>query len=99
MSIKRNWFFRVLLTLDQSLNVILFNGGEDHTISGRVGHKAKSGGWFWRVLEKVINALFWFDPNHCKRAVEQDEIFHTTKREDLIHILRLVLIAVLIYAW
>ena len=66
---------RVLLALDQLFNVLLLNGSEDHTISGRVGYLAKTTGkrrWLW--AEKIINTLFWFDPDHCRNSIEYDEI-------------------------
>lgn len=58
---------------DQDINA-LFNGNEDHTISGRVGYmsnvkKTKD----WITAKKIINALFR-DPNHCDNAIEYDEI-------------------------
>ncbi|MBD1582807.1 hypothetical protein [Pseudoalteromonas sp. S16_S37] len=100
MSLQHNYLFRVLLTLDQTLNVILFNGGEDHTISGRVGHKAKTTGlWYWCVLEKLINTLFWFDPDHCRRSIENGAIFQTTTQQDIRHFLRLIVVALLVYLW
>ena len=63
-----------MIAIDQLMNVVLLNGSEDHTISGRVGYKALTvGAWYWLALEKFINALF-FDKNHCRNAIEQDEV-------------------------
>lgn len=55
--------------------MIFFNGSEDHTISGRVGYKAVTvGGWPWLLAERVINTIFFFDPDHCKNSIEWDEV-------------------------
>ena len=74
--VKRfNYFFRLLIALDQFFNVLLLNGNPDHTISGRVGYRAyKTGKWYWLAIEKVINTFFWFDKNHCYTSIEWDEV-------------------------
>ncbi len=64
-----------MISIDQFFNVLLLNGSEDHTISGRVGYKAlttKKKRWLY--AEKLINTLFWFDKNHCRESIEYDEI-------------------------
>ncbi|GEK08949.1 PH domain-containing protein [Pseudoalteromonas peptidolytica] len=69
------YLLRVLIAIDQLANVVFLNGSEDHTISGRVGHKAKTTNkWYWLALEKFINILFFFDKNHCRRSIERDEL-------------------------
>jgi len=69
------YWFRVLIAVDQLLNVVFLNGQEDHTISGRVGFKAHTTGKRrWRYTEKVINAIFFFDENHCYNSIEWDEV-------------------------
>ena len=64
-----------LKCIDAMINVLVLGGSEDHTISGRVGFKAyttqKRG---WIIAEKIINAIFWFDPNHCYKSIEWDEV-------------------------
>ena len=75
MSKKKNYVWRLLIAVDQLFNVLLLNGSEDHTISGRVGYKAQSTHrWYWLWLEKGINTLFFFDPNHCRSSIEWDEV-------------------------
>lgn len=72
---KKNYFLRLLIALDQFFNVLLLNGSEDHTISGRVGYKAMTTKKKrWLFLEKVINTLFFFDPDHCRNSIEADEV-------------------------
>jgi len=71
----KNYILKLLVALDQLLNVALFNGSEDHTISGHVGYKSLSTGKKrWKILEKIINTIFWFDPDHCKNSIEFDEV-------------------------
>jgi hypothetical protein len=48
---------QVLIALDQLLNTIL-GGWADETLSSR-SHRC------WPRIEKAINLLFWWDPNHC----------------------------------
>ena len=72
---SKPYWFKILIWLDQGFNVILLNGSEDHTISGRVGYKAmtteKRG---WIIAEYLINKLFFFDPDHCRSSIEYDEV-------------------------
>ncbi len=70
-----SYILRVLIAVDQLVNVLFLNGSPDHTISGRVGYKAMTTSkarWLW--AEKFINTLFFFEPNHCRRVIERDEI-------------------------
>jgi len=75
MTNKKSYIFRLMVSIDQLLNVLLLNGSEDHTISGHVGyralvtHKKK-----WLYAERFINTLFWFDKGHCRESIEYDEI-------------------------
>ena len=72
---RMNYFLRLMVALDQFFNVLLLNGSEDHTISGRVGYKSfTTQKWYWKFAEKFINTLFWFDDNHCYNSIEWDEI-------------------------
>jgi len=69
------WVLRLAIAADQFFNVLLFNGSEDHTISGHVGYNAlrlKSRRWL--AAQKIINTLFWFDKDHCRKSIEWDEI-------------------------
>ena len=74
IEVRRPYLWRLLVAFDQLLNVVLLNGSEDHTISGRVGYKARLGKRRWLIAEKIINTVFWFDPNHCRKSIEWDEI-------------------------
>jgi hypothetical protein len=74
-TMRKSYWLRVLIAIDQLGNVLILNGKEDHTISGHVGYKVYLGnrtGWLW--LSKIIDTLFWFDPEHCFRSIEWDEV-------------------------
>ncbi len=69
------YYLRLLIALDQTLNVLILNGSEDHTISGRVGYKAHiTKKKRWLFLQKVIDTVFFFDKNHCYNSIEWDEV-------------------------
>lgn len=68
------WYlFRVLLAFDQFVNAV-FGGRPDHTISGRTGLAAEEGKPFGLAFERLVNALLFFDPDHCRRSIEWDEV-------------------------
>jgi hypothetical protein len=46
----------------------------DETISSCVGRHAVAQKKWALIAEKVINALFWFQPDHCRNAIEWDEL-------------------------
>ena len=73
---KKSYILRSLIAIDQLLNVLVLNGHEDQTISGKVGYKAlTSTKTRWKVAEKIINLLFFFDHNHCYNSIEWDRIY------------------------
>lgn len=60
-----NRLVRIGDALSQLLNVALLNGHPNESLSGRA----------WRtksVWYKVIDAIFWFDENHCSNAHYND---------------------------
>ncbi len=65
----KGWGFRLLVALDQLLNVVAL-GNPDETISSRA-QKAKERGKRWGCV--LCAALDKIDPGHCARAVERDE--------------------------
>lgn len=66
-----NYFLRVLLAIDQLLNVAICNGEPDETMSSAV-YRMERDGRFWGFMRPVIDRLFWFQPNHCKKAYESE---------------------------
>ena len=67
------YVFRVLIALDQFGNALL-GGRPDHTISGRVGYYALKNKQWALNAERVINTLFFWDKDHCRRSIEWDEV-------------------------
>jgi hypothetical protein len=59
-------------------------GKKRHSLSGRVGyHTIKFGKPHYRVMQWVINRLFWFQPNHCFISIDW-ALFSKTDRVNLI---------------
>ena len=72
---KKGYILRLVISLDQFFNVLILNGNEDHTISGRVGYRAHiTNKWYWLALQKIINTIFFFDKNHCYKSIEWDRV-------------------------
>ena len=63
-----NYIMRVLLAIDQLLNVVLCNGAPDETMSA-ASYRMHRDGRFWGFLMPVIDLMFfWQGPNHCFNA-------------------------------
>lgn len=63
----------LVTAISQFLNVLIFLGDPDETISGRSfrqgvleSHKG------WQFMERVVNTLFFFEKNHCEMAYYRD---------------------------
>lgn len=67
---RKNRFWRTLLALDQLLNVVVFNGDEDETVSSNAGKAALQGRRWGCVLCRILDV---FDRDHCTKAIEADE--------------------------
>jgi hypothetical protein len=53
---------------------VILLGDPDETISGATGKAALQGKWWFKnVQEPFIDALFFYDPNHCYNSIEADE--------------------------
>lgn len=64
-----SWLLQILIGLDQLGNTLL-GGWADETISARAyrqRHKLR-----WRIAEWFINALFFFQLDHCRKAFEAE---------------------------
>lgn len=62
---KKNYVQQVLIALDQFINALI-GGWADETISSRAyrqNHKP-----FWKVAEKVIDAIFFWQHYHCQQS-------------------------------
>ena len=57
--------WNVLIALTQLVNALL-GGWPDESTSARAHrqqHKRR-----WRVTRRVVNAVFWWEPDHCQAA-------------------------------
>jgi len=59
----------IAVWIDQGLNVILFGGSPDETISSRIGRNQHL--WICRFAKQVVDGVF--GPGHCERSVEPVE--------------------------
>lgn len=64
---KRSYILRVLLSLDQLFNVVLWNGSQDETISSHIGRKISNGKatWFDKLVCKFLRVL---EAKHCIKS-------------------------------
>ena len=60
----------LLIAIDQLAWVILTlgNGMPDETISAALWRMESQGKWAGRVFRPIVDALFFFDPDHCLKA-------------------------------
>ena len=61
---------QIPIALDQLVNTI-FGGWADETISSRAWRK-RGDGRGWALLRKVIDAIFFWQKDHCKTAYESE---------------------------
>ena len=66
-----NYLLRTALAIDQLLNVLLCNGEPDETMSS-AAYRMERDGRFWGFMRPVIDALFWFQKDHCRKAYESE---------------------------
>jgi len=65
---KRSRILRLLLTIDQFFNVLLWNGSQDETVSSHIRRKMDSNKankfetWLCSVLRR-------FERNHCRKSL------------------------------
>lgn len=62
---------QVLIAIDQLANA-LAGGWADETLSSRAHRVARNGGPPWP--EKVINALFFWQDDHCRASYESERL-------------------------
>lgn len=61
-----NYLSKVATALSQFVNAVILNGDPDESISGRAYRRGTIGGSKkWKAIMRVIDALFFFDPDHC----------------------------------
>jgi hypothetical protein len=69
---------RLAAWLSAGVNLVLFNGSPDETLSGRAYRQGvlqvpPSRRWAW--FARWINRAFFWQPNHCRDSHEQDRAF------------------------
>ena len=64
----------LLIAIDQLIYVVitLGNGHPDETMSAAAWRLEQEGKLSGRVFRPLIDALFWFDPQHCKTSFESE---------------------------
>ena len=60
----------IFIALDQLVWVLLTLGhaNPDETLSAGLWRMEQAGRWQGRWLRPVVDALFFFDPDHCRKA-------------------------------
>jgi len=65
---KRSYAKRVILAIDQLLNVIVWNGSQDETISSNVGRRIEAGKAY-KVEKWLCTLLSKIQEKHCEKAL------------------------------
>lgn len=63
---KKTWLTQVFIAIDQVFNAI-FGGFADETLSSRA-HRQQGKKWYWFLLRRFIDLLFFWQKNHCEEA-------------------------------
>lgn len=67
-----SYLLRLLIALDQLLNVLICNGEPDETMSS-AAYRMERDGHFWGFTRKWIDCLFYFlEKDHCRKAYESE---------------------------
>lgn len=69
----KHWLSQVLIALDQQANALVPGGWADETLSSRAHRMKVKGQPVWGWTASFINALFFWQKDHCKNAW-QDEL-------------------------
>lgn len=67
---NNRWVWQVLIAIDQFINAI-FGGYADETLSSRA-HRQQNKKWYWFVLRRFIDLIFFFEKDHCRNAWESE---------------------------
>ncbi len=65
--------WNLLSALDQLLNTVTF-GYPDETFSSRAWRKARAGQWPWKLTRAVIDAVFFWQPGHCRASYQSEQL-------------------------
>ena len=61
---------RILIWLDQGINVVLFFGYQDETLSSRAYRRCRDKNKC--IWKNVIDTLLFFDKNHCYESYQSE---------------------------
>jgi hypothetical protein len=71
----KQWFFQLLIALDQLMNVcstpLSREAWADETFSARCWRLRQRQPW--KLLRAVVDGLFFFTPNHCQGAFSSEK--------------------------
>ena len=67
---RRPYWLSLLIALDQLANALLW-GYVDETLSSRA-HRMAGKKKRWRIAERLINWLFFWEPGHCRLAYQAE---------------------------
>lgn len=71
-----NRLVNLLVLSSQFLNVIIFDGNPDETVSGRSYREGVlNGNAVWHRRHEMINKLFLWDDQHCRNSYLKDVKF------------------------
>jgi hypothetical protein len=68
-----SWLLRVAAWLSQTVNLFLLFGHHDQTVSARCYVNRHRQPWTWAYY--AVNALFFWQDDHCRISHEQDVAF------------------------
>ena len=63
------YLLNLAIAADQALNALLA-GNPDETLSSRAYRAKRAGHKYWGWTAKAIDALFFWQPGHCRLAYE-----------------------------
>ena len=66
--IPKKWLIEVGSLLSRALNVLVFFGEANMNLSARAYIRRKEGSRFWSLSERFINALIFWDEDHCEKV-------------------------------
>lgn len=73
---KELWYY-TMAYFSRLVNLIIFNGTMHQTLSART-HTEAHFDEGWKRQEEIINKIFFWEPNHCEKAWE-DEVCRANK--------------------
>lgn len=65
------WLKKLVAVASQAVNALLLNGRTNQTVSSRA-HSQSDGSRAWRITERVLDLVFWFDKDHCANSFRKE---------------------------